>query len=124
MRPRSPRDVDVAAVAAASAVQAGDADVFLEAARSCERALAALGRDADAPIVIPEARALVVVAGEEGAAFVPSGAGGGDVFVRLGISPPSRRFEAAARSAGFERLALLLDALGVRIEPGLGEPTA
>jgi mevalonate kinase len=118
------RDVTVAAVAAVSAVEVADAPGFLEAARSSERALSALGSDADAPIVIPRARALVLAAEEEGAAFVPSGAGGGDVFVRFGLTPPSSRFCAAANAAGFEKLELSLDRLGVRIEHGLGEPSA
>ena len=118
------RDVTVAAVAAVSAVEVADAPGFLEAARSSERALSALGSDADAPIVIPRARALVLAAEEEGAAFVPSGAGGGDVFVRFGLTPPSSRFCAAANAAGFEKLELSLDTLGVRIEHGLGEPSA
>ena len=117
------RDLTAAAVAAVSAMEAGAAPAFLEAARSSERALTALGRDADAPIVIPQARALVLVAEEEGAAFVPSGAGGGDVFVRFGLGPSSR-FDAAGRAAGFEKLELSLDVLGVRMEPGLGEPSA
>jgi phosphomevalonate kinase len=117
------RDLTAAAVAAVSAVEAGVAPAFLDAARSSERALSALGRDADAPIVIPRARALVLAAEEEGAAFLPSGAGGGDVFVRFGLTPPSSRFHASARAAGFEKLELSLDALGVRMEHGLGEPS-
>ena len=118
------RDLTAAAVAAVSAVDAGVGRAFLEAARSTERALSALGRDADAPIVLPRARALVLAAEEEGAAFLPSGAGGGDVFVRFGLTPPSSRFHATASTAGFERLELSLDRLGVRMEHGLGEPSA
>jgi len=118
------RDMTAAAVAAVSAVEAGLAPALLEAVRSSERALSSLGRDADAPIVIPRAGALVLAAEEEGAAFVPSGAGGGDVFVRFGLSAPSSRFCAAATAAGFEALALTIDRLGVRTEPGLGEPSA
>jgi phosphomevalonate kinase len=118
------RGLTVAAVVAVSAAEAGDARWFLDAARAGEHALSALGRDADCPIVIPEARALVVAAEEEGAAFLPSGAGGGDVFVRLGIAKASEAFAAKARAAGFERLEVGLDALGVRMEHGLGEPSA
>jgi phosphomevalonate kinase len=103
-----------AAVAAASADRA---PAFLDAAARFGRALAALGRDADAPIVIAEALPLVSAAEQEGAVFLPSGAGGGDVFVRLG-SAPSGRFDAAARASGFERLDLRLDVLGVRILRG------
>jgi mevalonate kinase len=118
------RDLTVAAVVAVSAVEAGDARWFLDAARAAERGLSALGRDADCPIVIPEACALVAAAEEEGGAFLPSGAGGGDVFVRFGLAQASERFAAKARAAGFERLPFGLDALGVRMEHGLGEPSA
>jgi phosphomevalonate kinase len=113
-----------AASAAVSAVQRGDARAFLEAARSSEHALSALGRDADAPIVLPEAEALAVLAEGDGGAFLPSGAGGGDVFVRLGLAPKAEPFESRARAAGFERLDLRIDLLGVRVTRGLEGPFA
>jgi phosphomevalonate kinase len=72
-----------------------------------------LGRAADAPIVPLSARGLVEVAEEEEAVFLPSGAGGGDVFVRIGLGSPSRRFAEGAGAAGFERLNLAVDVLGV-----------
>jgi phosphomevalonate kinase len=115
-------DLSRAAHAAEAAVHAGEASAFIASVRASGRALAALGRDADAPIVPPEAGPLRLAAEEAGAAFTPSGAGGGDVFVHVGLAPPTAAFDVAARAVGFEPLELAIDALGVRVHPGLGEP--
>ncbi len=116
------RDLSAAARGCCEAVAAGDARGFVEAAKESERALEALGRDADAPIVPPYARDLAGAAGEEGASFCPSGAGGGDIFVRFGLAPASPRFTAAASSARLDLLKLGPDAHGVRLEGKIGSP--
>ena len=49
----------------------------------------------------------------EGAAFLPAGAGGGDVAVHAGSNPPSAAFERRAAELGLEPLGLVLGARGV-----------
>jgi phosphomevalonate kinase len=106
---------DVAEQAAAS-IQQGDARAFVERAAAFGRALSALGQAADAPIVPPAFAELAVLAEEEMAAFLPSGAGGGDVAVWLGLSPPSRAFRERAEALSLRHLPLALDRGGVRPE--------
>src|SRR5262249_3713334 len=65
------------------------AHAFVKAARLTFAALVALGRDADAPIVPAPFAELGALAEREDAAFYPSGAGGGDVGVYIGLRPPS-----------------------------------
>jgi phosphomevalonate kinase len=89
---------------------------FVFAARDFGCALDALGRTADAPIVPPEFLELAKVAALEGAAFLPSGAGGGDVAVWLGTAPPSPSFAALAQARAMHLLPLEIDRGGVRPE--------
>jgi phosphomevalonate kinase len=106
---------DVADEAAAS-IQQGDARGFVERAAAFGRALGVLGHAADAPIV-PEAFAeLARLAEEEQAAFLPSGAGGGDVAVWLGAAPPSVEFDRRAKALTIRHLPLSIDRGGVRPE--------
>jgi phosphomevalonate kinase len=93
-----------------------DAELFVKCAAAFGRALAALGDAADAPIVPPAFAELAAEAEREGAAFYPSGAGGGDVAVWLGIEPPSPGFLARASSLGLTPLLLAVDHGGVRPE--------
>jgi phosphomevalonate kinase len=118
------RELCAAAEAAAAAIAESDAGRFIDAARAGEAGLRALGCDADAPIVPAYSTALARTAAEEASAFLPSGAGGGDVFVRLGQRPPSERFAREARLAGLERLDLRVDVLGVHVKGKLGVPSA
>jgi phosphomevalonate kinase len=114
------RDLSAAARDCSAAVAAGDATAFVQAASASECALAALGQDADAPIVPTYARELARAAKEEGAAFCPSGAGGGDIFVRFALAPASARFTAAARAARLDLLKLGLDVCGVKLADRIG----
>jgi phosphomevalonate kinase len=99
---------------AISAARANDLARFVKAEQRGSQALAALGRDADSPIIPPAVAPLVPLAEADGAAFLPSGAGGGDVFVHLGKSLASSRFTTAAGAAGMRRLPMHLDQGGVR----------
>jgi phosphomevalonate kinase len=110
------------AAAAASAVDEGDAPAFVGAARQTGDALEELGRAADAPIVPPAFAALARLAADAGAAFLPSGAGGGDVAVWLGIASPSAPFLAQAGTLGMRALRLSVDRGGVRPLP-VGHPS-
>jgi phosphomevalonate kinase len=111
------RSMDRAAREAADAFAAGDAGAFVRGAARYGDLLGALGRLADAPIVPAAWDALVLRAGDDGGAFLPSGAGGGDVAVWLGLHPPSAEFVAHALSLGLTALPLALDPDGVRAEP-------
>lgn len=108
--------LEVASYEAAGAVEAGDLPLFVASARRFARALDALGRAADAPIVPPSFAELGALADREDAAFFPSGAGGGDVGVWLGASAPSTAFLARAAALSMRRLDLAIDRGGVRLD--------
>lgn len=93
-----------------------DARRFVKRAAGFGRALAALGDAADAPIVPPAFAELSALAEREGAAFFPSGAGGGDVAVWLGLQAPSSDFITRAIALELSPLTLAIDHGGVRPE--------
>jgi phosphomevalonate kinase len=99
---------------AAGAVR--DATRFVRRSADFGRVLASLGEAADAPIVPPAFAELAALAEGEGAAFFPSGAGGGDVAVWLGVAPPSVTFGSRAAALGLSTLNLAVDHGGVRPE--------
>jgi phosphomevalonate kinase len=98
---------------AADAMTAGDAAAFVATVRDYERCLGRLGAFADAPIVPEGWGALAQRALSEGGAFIPSGAGGGDVAVWLGPGAPSASFQSDAASLGLRPLRLGIDPTGV-----------
>lgn len=104
------------AVEAADAARVG-ALPFVRSARAYAALLSNLGSFADVPIVPDACAELAKMAGDEEAAFIPSGAGGGDTAVWLGVSAPSARFAARAGDLGFSRLPIGVDRGGVRREP-------
>jgi phosphomevalonate kinase len=103
-----------AAEAAADAL--GDAPAFVRKASAFGRALSALGDAADAPIFPPAFSELAALAAREDAAFLPSGAGGGDMAAWMGAAPPSAAFAARAEALGLVPLSLAIDHGGVRPE--------
>jgi phosphomevalonate kinase len=105
------------AVRAADAVDADDAALFVGIAREYGAALAVLGHAADAPIVPPSFARLALVADGEGGAFLPSGAGGGDVGLWLSCAPPSAAFVRSAMALSMHPLDLDVDRGGVRAQP-------
>jgi len=104
-----------AARGASDAIHAADPRAFVESIALAAPALGALGADADAPIVTPAQLALSDAAREERAAFVPSGAGGGDAFVFVGIDLPSSSFLKRAGAIGMTPLELAIEPRGVRV---------
>lgn len=121
-RLRSPRDMArldaamfSAAAAAAGAMRTGAGD-FVRFARLYGALLAELGAVAEAPIVPDACAELASLAAAEDAAFLPAGAGGGDVAVWLGESAPSPHFATRAGHLGFSSLAISIDRGGVRPE--------
>jgi phosphomevalonate kinase len=103
-------------VAEEASVAVADTVRFVRQAAAFGRALAALGEAADAPIVPPAFSELAAQAEGEGAAFLPSGAGGGDVAVWLGVAPPSPAFLVRAQGLSLQALNLAVDLGGVRPE--------
>ncbi|HYQ41182.1 MAG TPA: hypothetical protein VER11_04430 [Polyangiaceae bacterium] len=75
--------------------------------------LTALGQAAGVSIVTPELAELAQLAIAHGAAFLPAGAGGGDVAYWVGSSAPPTAFAARARELGLSRVELALGARGV-----------
>ncbi len=104
------------AAEAADALEGGSARAFVARADAFGRALDALGHAADAPIVPPAFAELARIAQTEQGAFLPSGAGGGDVAIWLGVAPPSVAFTSRADALGLRPLALSVDRGGVRPE--------
>lgn len=115
--PREHRDVMAAlreaAERAVDAVATGSASLLIEAlAAQCD-GLDALGSLAGEPIVTAELRSLAELARREGAAFLPSGAGAGDVSLWVSTrasSPELRRLAGALRH---HQVPLCLHARGV-----------
>jgi phosphomevalonate kinase len=107
------RILATAAAGAEAAVDASDATVLVVALRRQYAALAELGEAAGVPIVDEAAAALGALAARDGAAFGPSGAGGGDVALHAGTSPSSARVRDAAREAGMVLLDARLGAAGL-----------
>lgn len=105
-----------AARSAAASLVDGNAGCFVRSAREFGAALDQLGRAADAPIVPPAFAELASLAASEDGAFLPSGAGGGDVAVWLGLHEPSAAFLARAAALSMRRLAVAVDRGGVRPE--------
>jgi phosphomevalonate kinase len=99
---------------AVSAFEVGDLPRFIETARAYGDRLGELGRGTDAPIVPPRFDELSRLAAAEGAAFIPSGAGGGDVAVWLSLADPSPEFSSRASTLSMRRLSLSIDRGGVR----------
>jgi phosphomevalonate kinase len=104
------------AIVAASAVDGADTKAFVRAAGDYGRALDTLGHAADAPVVPPAFAELAALAESHGAAFLPSGAGGGDVGIWVHLAPPSAVFVERAAALGMSALSLNVDRGGVRPE--------
>ena len=106
-----------AAIRASVAFGEGNIPHILEALTAAREILAAIGEAAEVPVVLPQVQRLGVRASDEGAVFYPSGAGGGDVCVRLGIEPASASFLEAVAAEGLVPLSIAPDALGVHAAP-------
>ncbi len=111
-----------ASEAAATHLLDGSAGGFVDAARVFAEGLEQLGEEADAPIVPLAFKRLAVVAAAQNAAFFPSGAGGGDVGVYLGTTPPTDEFEKRATQLGMHDLDLRIDLAGLRSEIEKNQP--
>lgn len=99
--------------AAERAVTEGDAAGFIAALSAQCRALRALGEAAGAPIVTSSAALLAAEAEQESGTALPSGAGGGDVLIFVGLAPSSLRFRELAARHAHRLVPLALGARGV-----------
>ena len=102
-----------AAEAALAACESGDAAGFVASIGRQVGTLTALGDAAGVNIVTAELAELARLAVADGAAFLPAGAGGGDVAYWVGPSAPPATFAARARELGLSHLPLSLGARGV-----------
>ncbi|MEO6602493.1 MAG: hypothetical protein ABIQ16_21605 [Polyangiaceae bacterium] len=102
-----------AAEFALDAVQRGSAGDFVAAIGRQVGTLKALGEAACVGIVTPALAELGALAASHGAAFLPAGAGGGDVADYVGLTPPAPEFEARARARGLSHVPLQVGARGV-----------
>lgn len=109
------RELSAIAERAAHDLAAGAVAPFIDDVRRAAACLGVIGRASGAPIVPPEVDELAARARAEDAAFCVSGAGGGDVVVFFGASPPSDDFVARARALGLAVLDVGIDEKGVRI---------
>lgn len=105
-----------AAESAAELFAGGSAGEIVAAVRAFGEALERLGDAADVPIVPVGFRRLATTAAESGRGwFLPSGAGGGDVGVYLGVEPPPEAFIQLADRLGMVHLPIGIDPDGVRV---------
>jgi phosphomevalonate kinase len=101
-------------VAGSEAFRLGRVDALLAAVGAYCEAMESLGRAAGLPIVSAEHEALRRLAHRHGAAFKPSGAGGGDLgLVCSSDRETARAAGAAAAAAGFHVVPLRLDPSGL-----------
>jgi len=102
-----------AAEAALTAAERGDATGFVAAIARQVTTLTALGQSANVGIVTSELAELAQLAETHGAAFLPAGAGGGDVAYWVGANAAPPAFVARAQALGLSRVQLALGARGV-----------
>ncbi len=102
-----------AAIRASVAFAAGSIQDVLPALTASREILGAIGETAHVPVVLPQVQRLGVLAASEDAVFYPSGAGGGDVCVRLGVERASAQFLRAVAAEGLMPLKVMADSRGV-----------
>jgi phosphomevalonate kinase len=105
------------AAAFANAFERADLAGILALTAEYHEGMRALGEGAGAPIVEARLAEVARLAAQCGGRAKPSGAGGGDVAIAFfTASEDLARFNRALAAAGFEALALTLDAPGPRVE--------
>jgi phosphomevalonate kinase len=102
-----------AAGEALAALARRDVAALIQALARQLECLGGLGDASGAGIVTPSCRELGVMAEQERAAVIPSGAGGGDLLLFFGTQPASPELAARAHETGHERLELGLGARGL-----------
>jgi len=101
-----------AATRAAAATHAGRAEALIAELSAQRELLSQLGDASRVPIITPEVRQLAGWAQPRGAAVLPSGAGGGDIVLWVGIEPSPPPFRDLAAGLRHRRIAVDLHARG------------
>ena len=105
-----------AAEQAADALRCQSGAALVLSLRAQRAALAELGVASGVPIVTAGVAKLADLAELEDAAFLPAGAGGGDIALYVGLRAPSAALSKLATELGLEPLKLRLGARGVHPE--------
>lgn len=100
---------------AAESAQRAERAAFIAALGEQVAALGELGKLSDTPVVLPEVAELHSHEEKE-SAFLPSGAGGGDVTLYFGSEPSSPQFRRRAQALGFFPVHLAIDAPGISLD--------
>jgi phosphomevalonate kinase len=108
-------DLTAAAEDAERAFDEDDASGVIRALRAQLRGLTDLGELARAPIVTREVARLAELADADDAVVVPAGAGGGDIAIYVGLTPPSARLVKAFEAERYLRAELELGAKGLHL---------
>jgi phosphomevalonate kinase len=108
-------DLTAAAEDAERAFDEDDASGVVRALRAQLRGLTDLGELARAPIVTREVARLAELADADDAVVVPAGAGGGDIAIYVGLTPPSARLVKAFEGERYLRAELELGAKGLHL---------
>ncbi len=109
------RIVERATAAAIATADATTERALLDALRNQDEALRELGKLADVAIFTPEIDALARAAEADGTFFGPSGAGGGDIGIRVGSRAAGDAFATALIEFGVDPLHLTIGAPGVAL---------
>ncbi len=116
------RTMDALSEAAKATATALDINTYLELIAEQLTHLTHMGDESGAPIVPPSLQELAREAREDGLAVHPSGAGGGDIVLCMGLFEACERWKGRLERAGLERLDVRVNALGVHRERGGSDP--
>ncbi len=116
------RTMDALSEAAKATSTASDLDTYLESIAEQLTQLAHMGDESGAPIVPTSLRELAREARRDRVAVHPSGAGGGDIVLCMGLFEACERWEGRLERAGLERLEVRVNALGVHRAPDGADP--
>lgn len=105
--------LSAAATRAAAAAGAREARALITELSLQRELLARLGSASGVPIITPEVRELAEWAKDRAAVVLPSGAGGGDIVLWVGLEPSPAAFRQLAAALDHRHVALELHARGV-----------
>lgn len=106
-------ELGAAATRAAEALRGAAAEALIGELCHQRELLGRLGDASHVPIITPEVHELAEWAEPRGAAVLPSGAGGGDIVLWVGLAPSPPAFRDRAAALGHHHIPLALHARGV-----------
>ena len=116
------RTMEALSAASKATATASNLDSYLESIAEQLTHLAHLGDESGAPIVPASLRELAREARRDRVAVHPSGAGGGDIVLCMGLVEACERWKGRLEQEGLERLEVRVNALGVHRAPGGSNP--